>query len=162
MKRRRLLPLLAAPLLGIGLSAVRPAQAGGPDFLPLDRAGARALVSTPPKGPTVLALWTSDCVYCKTNLRTLAGLARQYPQLRILTLAAEIPAPETRTALDRTGLISTRYAYGDDMPAAIAYAIDPDWRGELPRSYLFDGHGSRIARSGLISAAEFRRLLGLR
>ena len=127
------------------------------------RAAARAVAD--PKAytqPTVLALWASDCVYCKKNLHTLAGLAKTHRQLRIVTVAAEQPSAETRPALDHTGVPGERYAYADDVPEALAYAIDPNWRGELPRTYLFDGKGGVKAVSGVIDAAGFRAGLKLK
>lgn len=138
-------------------------HAGAADFALLDRQSARQLLAPPPDArPTVIALWASDCSYCKQNLRTLAGLARRHPQLRIITVAAEPPGPATRLELDNTGIHSERLAYGNDLPEAIAFAIDPDWHGELPRTYLFNGKGAMQTRSGLIDAAGYRTALGLR
>jgi hypothetical protein len=110
----------------------------------------------------VVALWASDCAYCKQNLHTLATLAKTNPQLRIVTVAAELPTADTGPAINKTGVKSERLAYGDDVPEALAYAIDPNWRGELPRTYLFDGKGGMQARSGVIDAAGFKAALGLR
>lgn len=137
--------------------------AGAADFTLLDRTSAHPL--TQPRAdarPTVVALWASDCVYCKRNLRTLAGLSKANPHLRVLTIAAEMPGDATAPEIDKTGLKSERFAFGSDMPEAISFALDPDWRGELPRTYLFDGKGHVQARSGVISAAEFRAILGLK
>ena len=36
------------------------------------------------------------------------------------------------------------------------YAIDPAWRGELPRSYLFDAAHKRAAHSGLMNETQLR------
>jgi hypothetical protein len=67
--------------------------------------------------------------------------AKANPQLRIVTVAAERSTADTGPAINKTGVKSERLAYGDDVPEALAYAIDPNWRGELPRTYLFDGKG---------------------
>ena len=49
---------------------------------------------------------------------------------------------ELAQLLARSGLRrDERYAYGDESPEALAHALDPRWRGELPRTYLFDGQG---------------------
>ena len=149
--------LLAAILLA--LCAAAPAA----DFTPLDRGAARALLAHRDTAqPTVVALWASDCSYCKQNLRTLAGLARTHPRLRIVTVAAERPSALTQPELDKTGVPGERYAYADDVPEALAYAIDPNWRGELPRTYLFDARGGVQAVSGTIDAAGFRTALKLK
>ena len=145
------------------LAATAAATAFAADFTALDRGTARALTAQrDATRPTVVALWASDCSYCKQNLRTLAGLAKANPQLRIVTVAAELPGGATRSELDKTGVRGERFAYGDDVPEALAYAIDPNWRGELPRTYLFDGQGGAQARSGVIDAAAFRAALKLK
>ena len=152
---------LAALLLALATSAGAATDAGS--FTLLDRHAAKAV--TAPRSdtrPTVVALWASDCAYCKQNLPTLATLAKANPQLRIVTVAAELPTADTGPAINKTGVKSERLAYGDDVPEALAYAIDPNWRGELPRTYLFDGKGGMQARSGVIDAAGFKAALGLR
>ena len=64
---------------------------------------------------------------------------------------------EIRAALQRFGLahIDT-WVFADDVPERLRYAIDPAWRGELPRSYLFDAAHRRVAHSGLINEAQLR------
>lgn len=137
--------------------------AAAADFTSLDRPTGRNLTAAASHTrPTVVALWASDCVYCKKNLRTLAALAKANRQLRIVTVAAEVPGPATRPEIDKTGVPGERYAYGDDVPEALAYALDPHWRGELPRTYLFDGKGGVQAVSGVIDAAGFRAALQLK
>lgn len=150
-------------LLLLALCAPFGASADGTGFTPLDRATARSLTAPAShRQPTVVALWTSDCSYCKRNMRTLAALAKGRPQLRIVTVAAETPSAATRPEIDKTGVPGERYAYGDDVPEALAYALDPTWRGELPRTYLFDGRGGMQAASGVIDAAALRTALKLR
>ena len=152
---------LAALLLATAAATGAASDAGS--FTLLDRYAARAVAAPRSDArPTVVALWASDCAYCKQNLRTLAVLAKANPQLRIVTVAAEQPSPATRPELDKTGVKSERLAYGDDVPEALAYAIDPHWRGELPRTYLFDGKGGLQIRSGVIDAAGFKAALGLK
>jgi thiol-disulfide isomerase/thioredoxin len=137
--------------------------AAAADFTSLDRPTGRNLTAAASHTrPTVVALWASDCVYCKKNLRTLAALAKANRQLRIITVATEVPGPATRPEIDKTGVPGERYAYGDDVPEALAYALDPHWRGELPRTYLFDGKGGVQAVSGVIDAAGCRAALQLK
>ena len=149
-------------LLILAVATSVGATPDGAGFTPLDRATARSLTARQShQHPTVVALWASDCSYCKQNLRTLARLAKSQPRLRIITVAAETPSADTRPELDKTGVPGPRYIYGDDVPEALAYALDPNWRGELPRTYLFDGRGNMQATSGVIDAAAFRAALKL-
>lgn len=136
-------------------------QAGG--FEPLDRATARSLMSASShQQATVIALWSYDCSHCKKNLAQLAQLARQYPKLKIISIATEPASDELQRRLDTAKLPGERYAYGSESPDALAYALDPDWHGELPRTFLFDGRGGKVAFSGVQSPALIRQRLGLK
>lgn len=151
--KRSLLPLLAA-LLAL------PAAAAEPQLL--DRAAARQLLDSAGHGrPTVVALWSADCSHCKKNLALLSALAKSEPRLRVVTVAAEPAAAGHGAILDRYALLAARYAYGNDSPEAIAYALDPAWAGELPRSFLFDGQGGVEKRSGVLSRDAVAKATGL-
>lgn len=150
----RLLALLAACLPALPLQAA--------EFTPLDRGAARSLLDPAQhRQPAVITLWSSDCSHCKKNLQLLATLAKSHPKLRVVTIAAEPESPVLGPMLARFSLPGPRYAYGSDNPEAIAYAIDPSWAGELPRSYLFDGHGGKEKFSGVLDEATVRRKLAL-
>jgi hypothetical protein len=52
------------------------------------------------------------------------------------------------------------WAFADDFAERIRYAIDPRWRGELPRLYLFDADHQPTAISGRVdpdTLTEWRR-----
>lgn len=152
---KRLLALLTA-------SAVSLATWAGAAFQPLDRQAARVLVDPVRHNrPTIVALWSTECPHCKKNLVLYARLAKQDKRLRLMTVAAEPAWAGLAAPLDKLGVPGERYAYGDDAPEAIAHAIDPAWRGELPRTLLFDGRGGRLAISGAVDEATLRQKLGL-
>lgn len=146
----------ALTLLAAGLLAAATAWAGEPIRL-LDRQTARQLVDPARHArPTIVALWSSDCPHCKKNLALFAQLAKTDQQLRLLTVAAEPAWDGLAAPLDRLDVPGERYAYGDDAPEAVAYALDPNWRGELPRTLFFDGRGGRHAVSGQVDAHQVR------
>jgi len=133
------------------------------DFTPLDRNTARRLLDPAShKQPTIVALWSSDCNYCKKNLKLFSSLARSNKQLRVITVAAEPETAQLGPILKRYALTGPRYAYGNDSPEAIAYAIDPNWGGELPRTFLFDGTGRKEKIAGVISSQVVEKATGLR
>ncbi|HRE16981.1 MAG TPA: redoxin domain-containing protein [Rhodocyclaceae bacterium] len=145
------------------LSFLLAANACAADFVPLDKTTARKLVeSAQHTQATAVVLWSYDCPHCKQNLKQFAQLAKRYPQLKIISIATDPASPELRQRLDATGLPGIRYAYGNDAPEALAYAIDPSWHGELPRTLLFDGKGGKVAISGVESPKKIQGLLGLR
>lgn len=130
-------------------------------FVPLDRAGARTLVDPAAHArPTIVALWSSDCGHCKKNLALFARLVRSAPRWRLVTVATETESEGLAAPLDRLEVPGRRYVYGGEAPEAIAHALDPAWRGELPRTLFFDGRGGRVALSGVVDAATIRRALG--
>lgn len=131
-------------------------------FIPLDRARARAL--TDPAAhttPAIVSFWSYDCVYCKKNLSLFAAMAKAEPRLRLITVAVEPPSPELAEPLDRLAIPGQRYAYGPESPEALAYALDPKWRGEVPRTLFFDGRGGRTAASGIVTEEAARQKLGM-
>ena len=133
------------------------------DFTLLDRAAAQRLLSADShQQPTVVTLWSSDCNYCKANLKLFSSLTKRNKKLRVITVAAEPESAELWPMLSRYELAGPRYAYGNDNPEAIAYAIDPAWGGELPRSFLFDGSGRKERISGVLSASAVEKATGLR
>ncbi|MDP2761491.1 MAG: hypothetical protein Q8O64_14070 [Sideroxyarcus sp.] len=129
---------------------------------PLNKEQARLLVDPAQyRQPTLLALWSLECAYCKKNLAQFAELQRQYPGIQLITLAAEPVDSSHAEVLQRLALPGRHFAYGSEAPEALAFAIDPNWRGELPRTLLFDGKGGGQALSGVISPQRALQLLGL-
>lgn len=138
-----------------------PLQAA--EFTPLDRAAAGKLLDPQSYAqPTVVALWSSDCSHCRKNLELLAKLSKSNKRLQVITIAAEPETAALAPILDRYRLPGARYAYGSGNPDAIAYAIDPTWAGELPRSFLFNGVGGKEKISGVISKPAAEKALGVK
>lgn len=132
------------------------------NFAVLDRAGAEKIVNPASHDrPTIVALWSYDCVFCKKNLKLFSEMARAHPQLQLITVAVEPATPQLAEPLDRLAVPGTRYAYGDAAPEALAYSLDPKWRGELPRTLLFDGRGGKQTVSGVVTESDALQSLGL-
>ncbi len=128
----------------------------------LNKAQARLLVDpSQHQQPTLLTLWSLECAYCKKNLTQFGELLRQYPNIQLLTLASEPATDEHAALLQKLALPGRHFAYGNEAPEALAFTIDPNWRGELPRTLLFDGKGGRQALSGVIAPQRALQLLGL-
>ncbi len=148
-------------LATVGFYLVAPLALAA-DLAVLDRVAAAKIVNPASHDrPTIVALWSYDCVYCKKNLALFSEMARAHPQLQIVTVAVEPAAPQLAESLDRLAVPGARYAYGNAAPEALAYALDPKWRGELPRTLMFDGHGGKHAVSGLVAKSDALRSLGL-
>lgn len=104
--------------------------------------------------PFWLVLWDLECTYCAQSMKNLAAAQQRDPSLRIVTVATDAIGEHARLAarLRDTGLHGAAYAFSDDNPEALRYAIDPKWRGEKPRTYFYDGQGGRKSFSGVVSA----------
>lgn len=147
--------LFAVVLLARVVAAAEP-------FVAIDRAAAHDLGDARlHQVPTILALWSTECSHCKHNLELFAEMRRRDRKLRLITVATEPWSPALAAPLDRLGIGKDRHAYGDDVPEAIAHAIDPRWRGELPRTLFFDGRGGRTAITGVVTEVTANRALGI-
>lgn len=159
MNKRFLVRVLCALLL---CASVMVGAVAGEAFINLDRARAKALVDAAKHTtPTIVALWSSDCVHCKANLKLFAAMARSERRLRVITVATETANPTLGEPLDRLAMSGKRYAYGPEAPETLAFALDPRWSGELPRTLLFDGRGGKQAVSGVLNEAFVREALGI-
>lgn len=142
--------LLAAPLAAPAATALLTAD----DYqLQLDAwAGSRRLV----------VLWSVDCPPCQQELAMLGRLRAEDPQLPLTLICADtdLPLNEIETILADHGLAAAEsLRFADPVPARLRRAIDPDWYGELPRSYLIEADGRRLAHSGLLPEAPLRAWL---
>jgi len=137
------------------------AVAGEP-FRVLDQQVAHALADTKSyAAPTIVALWSTDCPYCKGNLKLFTDMVKLDPRLRLITVATEPVSEDVTTTLNRLRVPGKRFAYGSEAAESLAYAVDLKWRGELPRTLFFDGRGGRTALSGAVDEAAARCALGL-
>lgn len=112
--------------------------------------------------PFIMTLWSLTCHHCVKELQTLGRLARGERNLPLVIVSTDTPAeaPEIRAALKRFGLERfDTWVFADAVPERLRYSIDPAWRGELPRSYLFDSAHRREAHSGMLSEAQLRNWL---
>lgn len=103
--------------------------------------------------PFVLAFWSVHCEPCRAEMSDWKTLRRRYPGIPVVLVAAD--SLRERTVIESflkrydPGSVE-RWAFADDFQEKIRYAVDRSWRGELPRTYLFDaGHRSE-AISGAI------------
>lgn len=105
--------------------------------------------------PFVLILWSLDCEYCQASLKTLAQEKRKHRNLTIVTLATDsMSDPQTATLirqrLHTLGMQTNAWAFGNAPAEQLRHALDPNWHGEMPRSYWFNARGEKRAYSGVL------------
>ena len=106
--------------------------------------------------PFVLALWSIHCEPCIREMGQWGPLQRRYPGVQIVLVAADMPRERKKviSTLSRYDLAGVQtWAFADDFEERVRFAIDRTWRGELPRTYLYDAGGKVQARSGAADAA---------
>lgn len=152
---------LGVSLLALWLTLGAPAASAG-ELHPFTSDSLPAIRQQHAGRPFILTLWSLTCHHCVKELQTLGRLARGERNLPLVIVSTDTPAEasEIRAALKRFGLERfDTWVFADGVPERLRYAIDPAWRGELPRSYLFDSAHRREAHSGMLSEAQLRNWL---
>ncbi|MCC5871609.1 MAG: TlpA family protein disulfide reductase [Gammaproteobacteria bacterium] len=106
---------------------------------------------------TVLVLlWSLDCHHCKEGMAQAGAMRSGQPGLNLVLVNVDGTAAtaEIERALEGLQLADADNWQFVDAPAPrLRATIDPDWYGELPRSYLIDASGSPRGFSGRVSPA---------
>lgn len=144
--------LLAAAAIALSsMGAVHAAEAihvFGPESF-------RQIVASKAGKPFVVMVWSLDCAYCAQSFEALTEAKRKHG-LDVVTIATD-PADDGESVKLIAGKLAAyrmtgnAWAFGSSPPEQLRYAIDPKWRGELPRSYWFGADGKAVAHSGLVS-----------
>jgi thiol-disulfide isomerase/thioredoxin len=113
--------------------------------------------------PTVVHFWALSCGPCLVELPVWGGLVRQRPDLRLVLVNTDrvLEKPERMLAtLEKAGLRAVEnWVFADRFEERLRFEVDPDWRGELPRTVLIARDGAVTAFSGPADAGTIRRWL---
>lgn len=113
--------------------------------------------------PWVLMVWSLDCAYCHESFAALAEAQRAHG-VEVVALAMDrADDAQARAAIAAhvggSGLRAEVWAFGAQSPERLRHAIDPSWRGEMPRTYWYTAKGRGAAFSGRITARVAARFL---
>ena len=112
----------------------------------------------------MLVFWSLDCAPCYKELAMLAEEIKKRPQLDLVLVSTDTidDISEIQQKLNRFGLSNINsWVFDNEMAQQLRYEIDPNWYGELPRSYLYDAQHYRQAFSGVLRPAVLQRWAGL-
>lgn len=101
----------------------------------------------------LLSLWSIDCAPCIVDLERLGELKAEYPDLPVVLVSTDPPSERQEAVhmLEDYGLAQYEsWIFADDFTERLRHTIDPDWFGELPRSYLYDAGHDFQAHSGVL------------
>ena len=141
MRRRRFLACLAV-LLGSGgarLSAAPLVWEEDSWAEMFARRGERAFV---------VAFWSLECPPCYRELDQWAALKRRLAILDLVLVSVDGPeaAEEIEAVLEERGLgWAEARVFEEGNSLRLRRAVDPAWRGELPRTYFL--RGGRVVRA---------------
>ncbi len=145
--------LAAFVLLGALLSCGVQAQS----LAPFTADSMKEIYARRGPAPFVLAFWSLSCAYCPEELAMLGTLVRRHESSALVLVSTDTPDDETAilATLQRHALTSAEaWVFADPFVERLRHAIDPRWRGELPRTYFIrDGHIAR-AVSGQVKRSE--------
>jgi thiol-disulfide isomerase/thioredoxin len=151
----RTLPALAAALLlatAAGAGELRVFDADSMQTIEQEHAGSRFIV----------AVWATDCPPCRRELALLSDFSADHPEVPVVLIATD--PPDNAAAVDQvlesfTLPAADAWRFGAAGAERLRYTIDPGWRGEMPRSYLYGEDGERVGISGPVSAELLQRWL---
>lgn len=112
--------------------------------------------------PFILVLWSLECQYCPTELKTLSELKRSHPKLDIVLIATDevSDAPLLLSRTESYGIANAeQWVFAEDMPERLRFEIDGRWYGEVPRTYFYDRKHQREVKTGLVSKKFFEEWL---
>jgi len=103
----------------------------------------------------LMVMWSLDCPPCIKELNSLSLLYKENPNLNMVLVSTDSPArsDEINKLLSRFDLLKIdNRVFSTEPIQRLRYSIDPQWYGELPRSYFHDNHSTiRNAVTGILN-----------
>ena len=95
-------------------------------------------------------------------MRKLARWKQQYPVINVVLVSTD-PIElldEAVAVINNYNLAAVdNWIFSSGQTEKLRYFVDPQWYGELPRSYLFDSAHRATAHSGVLTQNQFDRWL---
>lgn len=114
--------------------------------------------------PRLVVMWSLECPACFDELDTITLLLKQHPKLPISLIATDQDMAEEIAEVYQQPEFAnlSLWHYGEQPSHYLNDQIDPQWQGELPRSYYVDSKGKRYGHSGLLSKQQILSLLKIK
>ncbi len=103
--------------------------------------------------PFLLALWSVTCPPCMKELGVLQQARADHPDLDVVLISTDGPdaRAEAQEILAHFNLEGAdNWIFSDGHAVRLRHHIDPDWFGELPRTYFYDADHQRKSHSGAL------------
>ncbi|MBL4580449.1 MAG: TlpA family protein disulfide reductase [Gammaproteobacteria bacterium] len=102
----------------------------------------------------LLGLWSVDCPPCMVELAFMAELVKLNPSIPYVLVSTDPINQRDYSAefLEDIGMAEKEsWIFADSFVERLRFSIDPNWYGELPRSYFFDSDHAMKSHSGIVS-----------
>ena len=111
--------------------------------------------------PVMLVIWATTCSTCMKKMPLLNKLKENQPDIKIVLLSVDELADTkqvqaTLAKHELTGL--ENWIFADENAQRLRYEIDPQWFGELPRTYFLDSRHQREGVSGALSYEDYQSI----
>ena len=111
----------------------------------------------------LMLLWSVDCPPCFKELAVLQELQKENNDLAVVIINsdADNALTEEREAIINNFTLNqlTNFHFVDGKADQSRFWVDPQWYGELPRSYFFAKNGEFYAKSGLVNKDMIKKWL---
>ena len=106
-------------------------------------------------GEFLVGLWSVDCPPCLVELDMMGEVLKLNPDFPFVLISTDSIDDREFAAefLEEFDLHQKEsWMFADNFEERLRYSIDPNWFGELPRSYFFDSDHQMNAPSGIMTA----------
>lgn len=111
----------------------------------------------------LMLLWSVDCPPCFKELAILQKLKGQYDDLAVVIINTDANDEITDERVDIIEKFKldnlANFHFVDGKGDQSRFYIDPNWYGELPRSYFVESDGTFHGKSGLVNQSLLTKWL---
>lgn len=138
--------LLAAALVPGCQRAPREPAA---ELRPIDGSAFQDLIRSAGGRPLVVNFWATWCEPCREEIPALEALHREMRgDVRVVGVSVDDPShiEQVRRYVAEQRVTFPQYIRSDSDDETFIAAVDPEWSGAVPATFLYDGSGERAAR----------------
>jgi len=128
---------------------------------PFKHDGLNNITQTHAGKPFLLLLWSIDCPACYQELELIRHWSAKNPHISIVFVSTDPieQQAEVKQVIEEYQLNHLKHWIFAQQPhAKLRSIIDPNWYGELPRSYLYNRQHKRYTHSGVLSAGSLKKI----